>query len=126
MKRYKPRHKELIDYVDNNEAIEAQVGSTILISLEDVDIIIDRVKNSVVSGSLSGWITIKNESDLPSDDYCGKVEFKMKGETKTIVGYYEEVYQTFEDDGTDKKNDCCVSWEEVDSYRCDGKNKLEL
>ena len=46
MKRYKPRHKELIDYVDNNEAIEAQVGSTTLLSLEDVDIIIDRVKNS--------------------------------------------------------------------------------
>jgi len=48
MKRYKPRNKELIDYVDNNEAIEAQAGSTTLISLEDVDIIIDRVKNSVV------------------------------------------------------------------------------
>ena len=47
MKRYKPRHKELIDYVDNNEAIEAQEGSTTLISLEDVDIIIDRVKKSV-------------------------------------------------------------------------------
>ena len=53
MKRYKPRHKELIDYVDNNEAIEAQVGSTTLISLEDVDIIIDRVKNSVVLADVS-------------------------------------------------------------------------
>jgi len=47
MKRYKPKNKELIDYVNNNEAIEAQVGSTTLISLEDVDIIIDRVKNNV-------------------------------------------------------------------------------
>ena len=54
MKRYKPRHKELIDYVDNNEAIEAQVGSTTLISLEDVDIIIDRVKNSVVLADVVG------------------------------------------------------------------------
>lgn len=54
MKRYKPRHKELIDYIDNNEAIEAQVGSTTLISLEDVDIIIDRVKNSVVLADVSG------------------------------------------------------------------------
>lgn len=53
MKRYKPRHKELIDYIDNNEAIEAQVGSTTLISLEDVDIIIDRVKNSVVLADVS-------------------------------------------------------------------------
>lgn len=71
-----------------------------------------------VSGSLLGWVTIKTESDLPPDDYCGKVEFKIKGGKKTIIGYYEEVYQTFEDDGSDKKNDCCVSWEEVESYRC--------
>lgn len=60
---------------------------------------------------LSDWIAIKSTSDLPSDEYSGKVEFKIRGEKKIRIGYYEEVYKTFEDDNA------IAGWDEVEGYK---------
>lgn len=72
---------------------------------------------TAVSDFLSEWITIKSESDLPPDGYFGKVEFKIKWKRKTIIGYYDEVYQTFESEKTGKKSSCWVPWDDVERYR---------
>lgn len=44
MKQYKVKNKTLAEYLENDEAIEAEVGNrTTALSLEDIDIIIERV-----------------------------------------------------------------------------------
>ena len=40
---YQPKNQILKEYLDNNEAIEASVGHPVLISVEDVDIVIERI-----------------------------------------------------------------------------------
>jgi hypothetical protein len=41
------RNKELIDYIEQNKVSCARIDGVFLIGIKDVDIIIDRVKNSV-------------------------------------------------------------------------------
>ena len=42
---YKIKNEVLKDYIENDEAKSAKVGTEILISVEDVDIIIERILN---------------------------------------------------------------------------------
>jgi len=47
------RNKELIDYIEQNKVSCARIDGVFLIGIKDVDIIIDRVKNSVVLADVS-------------------------------------------------------------------------
>lgn len=58
---YKIKNKELQKYMDNNEAIEADCGTTTLISLEDVDIVIERVVKNLTKPVVRNCPFCKNE-----------------------------------------------------------------
>jgi len=46
VERYKPKNEILKKYLENNEPKYADVGNPTLISIEDIDIIIDRILKS--------------------------------------------------------------------------------
>jgi len=56
------RNKELKDYIEQNNVSCARIDGVFLIGIKDVDIIIDRVKNSVVLADVSKPFYCKADS----------------------------------------------------------------
>jgi len=72
------KNKELIDYIEQNNVSCARIDGVFLIGIKDVDIIIDRVKNSVVLADVSqqsellnnfsSWLNQEYKLNIPPDE----------------------------------------------------------